>query len=61
MAMRMAMALAEPSPPDIRLKEVAAWYKYFNQSKINAPTPNFNNLGNFEDRLRLLLPLQSQR
>ena len=45
MAMRMAMALAEPSPPDIRLKEVAAWYKYFNQSKINAPTPNFNNLG----------------
>lgn len=43
--MRMAMALAETSPKEVRFKDTAAWYKFFSESKINAPTPNFNNLG----------------
>ena len=43
--MRMAMALAETSPQEQKLTDVYYWYKFFSESKINAPTPNFNNLG----------------
>ncbi len=42
---RMAMALAETSPKETRLTDVAMWYKMFSESKVNAPTPNYNNLG----------------
>ena len=42
---RMAMALAESSPKAERLDDVNNWYKLFSESKVNAPTPNFNNLG----------------
>ena len=41
--MRMAMDLAEDEPN--RLKHVQKWYNYFAKSKINAPTPNYINLG----------------
>lgn len=43
--MRMAMALAENEPKEDRLRHISAWYKYFSQNKLNAPTPNFVNLG----------------
>lgn len=42
--MRMAMALGEQEKTD-RLHHVKKWYQYFSQNKINAPTPNFVNLG----------------
>lgn len=43
--MRMAMALAERHDKTTRLLDTKAWYKYLSESKINAPTPNYNNLG----------------
>ena len=43
--MRMAMALGEDEPKETRLKEVAAWYTHFSYNRINAPTPNYVNLG----------------
>lgn len=41
--MRMAMDLAEDEPD--RLQHIRKWYKYFSKNKINAPTPNYINLG----------------
>lgn len=43
--MRMAMALAETSRKEEKLIDVYNWYTYFSDLKINAPTPNFDNLG----------------
>ena len=43
--MRMAMALAEDQPKHRRMKDAKAWYEYFSANKINAPTPNYTNLG----------------
>ena len=43
--MRMAMALAEDQPKDRRLEDVKMWYDHFSQKRLNAPTPNFVNLG----------------
>ena len=43
--MRMAMALAEKRPADVRLRDVKEFYDLFSQNVINAPTPNYVNLG----------------
>lgn len=43
--MRMAMALAEDQPEDRRMSDCKAWYEHFSMKRINAPTPNFVNLG----------------
>jgi ribonucleoside-diphosphate reductase alpha chain len=43
--MRMAMALAVGSKPENKMKDVEAWYRNFSEKRINAPTPNFVNLG----------------
>jgi ribonucleoside-diphosphate reductase alpha chain len=43
--MRMAMSLAEDQPSHRRLTDAKKWYKYFSQKKLNAPTPNYVNLG----------------
>jgi ribonucleoside-diphosphate reductase alpha chain len=43
--MRMAMALAENEPHESRLAHIAKWYEHFSLNRLNAPTPNFTNLG----------------
>lgn len=43
--MRMAMALAEEFPADIRHTHIRNWYNFLSKGKLNAPTPNFVNLG----------------
>lgn len=43
--MRMAMALAEDMPKYRRIADVQAWYDHFSKGRINAPSPNFINLG----------------
>ena len=44
--MRMAMALAEDeTDPAERLLHVEKWYEHLSKKRINAPTPNFVNLG----------------
>lgn len=43
--MRMAMALAENEPVAERMKHVANWYSHYSHGRLNAPTPNFVNLG----------------
>jgi len=43
--MRMAMALAEDQPAERRMQDVYAWYEHFSHKRINAPTPNYVNLG----------------
>lgn len=43
--MRMAMALAESEPRNRRMHEVREWYNRLSRKIINAPTPNFVNLG----------------
>ena len=43
--MRMAMALGEDQPAARRIDDVKKWYKYFSEKKLNAPTPNYVNLG----------------
>jgi ribonucleoside-diphosphate reductase alpha chain len=43
--MRMAMALAENEPRHERMKHVKNWYDHLSHKRINAPTPNFVNLG----------------
>lgn len=43
--MRMAMALAKTSKPENKMIDVANWYKHFSDKKLNAPTPNYVNLG----------------
>lgn len=42
--MRMAMALAEKEPKD-RLLHVQKFYEHFSHGRLNAPTPNYVNLG----------------
>jgi ribonucleoside-diphosphate reductase alpha chain len=42
--MRMAMALAENEAVD-KMIHVKKWYDHFSQGRINAPTPNYVNLG----------------
>lgn len=43
--MRMAMALGEDEPRENRIHEVKKWYEHFSHKRLNAPTPNFTNLG----------------
>lgn len=43
--MRMALALAEDEPKEDRLTHIKNWYDHFSLARINAPTPNYNNLG----------------
>lgn len=43
--MRMAMSLAEDQPKHRKMDDAKKWYKYFSEKKINAPTPNYVNLG----------------
>ena len=43
--MRMAMALAETEPKEDRLKHIVNWYNHFSFNRINAPSPNYINLG----------------
>lgn len=43
--MRMAMALAEDQPAHRRMYDLTKWYEHFSQKRINAPTPNYVNLG----------------
>ena len=43
--MRMAMALAENEPAEHKMKHLTAWYNHFSHNRLNAPTPNFVNLG----------------
>ncbi len=43
--MRMAMALAENEPADMRMTHLKKWYSYLSNNRLNAPTPNFVNLG----------------
>jgi len=43
--MRMAMAAAETEPVATRMKDVGKWYYFFNRKIINAPTPDYVNLG----------------
>lgn len=43
--MRMAMALAEDQPKERRMQDLAKWYEHFSLKRINAPTPNYVNLG----------------
>jgi ribonucleoside-diphosphate reductase alpha chain len=43
--MRMAMALAEDEVGETKLKDVKAYYDHFSFQRINAPTPNYVNLG----------------
>ena len=43
--MRMAMALAEDQPKERKLDDVKVWYDHFSCKRINAPTPNYINLG----------------
>ena len=43
--MRMAMALAEDQPKERRMTDLAKWYEHFSNKRINAPTPNYVNLG----------------
>jgi ribonucleoside-diphosphate reductase alpha chain len=43
--MRMAMALAENEPKESRISLIRSWYNHFSHNRLNAPTPNFVNLG----------------
>lgn len=43
--MRMAMALAEDEAPEMRMQHLQKWYDHFSYGRINAPTPNYVNLG----------------
>ncbi len=43
--MRMAMALAESQPQGRRMEDLSKWYEHLSQKRLNAPTPNYVNLG----------------
>jgi len=43
--MRMAMALSESQPRDRRMTDIKHFYEFFSRNVINAPTPNYVNLG----------------
>ena len=49
--MRMALALAASEGRIIRVKEVINFYKELSSGRINAPTPNWRNLGTFSKGL----------
>ncbi len=44
-AMRMAMALNYDEPKDVRMKHIYQHYYRFSTNRINAPSPNYLNLG----------------
>lgn len=46
--MRMAMSLAEDQPKERRMEDLTEWYKLLSEKKLNAPTPNYTNLGTYE-------------
>lgn len=43
--MRLAMALAEDEPEDIKVQEAINWYEEFSNARVSCPTPNYINLG----------------
>jgi ribonucleoside-diphosphate reductase alpha chain len=43
--MRMAMALSENEPSEVRLHHVKKFYEHFSHGRLNSPTPNYVNLG----------------
>lgn len=43
--MRMAMALAETQPLNRRMHDLRKWYEHLSKKRLNAPTPNYVNLG----------------
>lgn len=43
--MRMAMALATDQPQHRKMVDCVKWYNHFSMNRINAPTPNYTNLG----------------
>ena len=43
--MRLAMALAEDEAPEVRMHHLERWYDHLSCNRLNAPTPNFANLG----------------
>lgn len=43
--MRMAMALSQNRPQNRKMMDLANFYELFSQKILNAPTPNFVNLG----------------
>lgn len=43
--MRMAMALAEEQPRERRMQDAVKFYEHLSDGRINAPTPNYVNLG----------------
>lgn len=43
--MRMAMALAEDEAAEMRMTHLRNWYDHFSHNRLNAPTPNYTNLG----------------
>jgi ribonucleoside-diphosphate reductase alpha chain len=43
--MRMALHLAEDEPKDVRMEHVKNFYNHFSFNRINAPSPNYINLG----------------
>ena len=57
--MRMAMALAEREPRDIRMYHLSKWYSHLSCNRLNAPTPNFANLGTSHNGLASCFPAGS--
>lgn len=49
--MRMALALAEPHMWTDRIRLIQEYYDYYSQNLLNAPTPNYNNLGTLNNGL----------
>jgi len=43
--MRMALGVCKDEPKDTRMREVQKYYEDYATGRINAPTPNINNLG----------------
>ena len=43
--MRMAMMLASSYTGEIKMVHIENWYNHFSFARINAPTPNYTNLG----------------
>lgn len=43
--MRMAMALSQDDPVEERFIHICNFYKLFSDQQLNAPTPNYDNLG----------------
>jgi ribonucleoside-diphosphate reductase alpha chain len=43
--MRMALGVCKDEPKSTRMQEVRAYYEDYAEGRINAPTPNINNLG----------------